>query len=167
VRTAAFVLSCIVAACTPPIPPRYVVEDDIESYRFRRYQQVLDVELPVEGNPAVGHTATYVRAGQSILITPVFVTVYARAEGLSDAVRAQLRAMDGYAFEIAQARGHRLFHMRGEDGEHWLLWLSGRHLIKLGAPEGLSDVPEEIVRVYLDRFPSGLDAQGRQKMRSD
>ena len=150
-------------ACGPKLPPRYVVESDVGSYKFRRYQQVLDVEIGIEGNPAVGHTATYVRGGKTIQVVPVFVTVYQDARGLSETVRQSLRAMSGYDFDIAKLAGEYVFRMRAAGADHWVLWVSGRHLLKLGAPEGGTEVPEELLELYLDKYPSDLDEKGKAR----
>lgn len=54
---------------------------------------MLDVELPIRENPAVSHTATYVGTGAPPQVVPVMVTRYARAQGLTESVRAQLRTL--------------------------------------------------------------------------
>jgi hypothetical protein len=156
-------VSLIFLSCGPKLPPRYVLETDIGSYKFRRYQQVLDVELPIDGNEAVGHTATYVRGGKTILVAPVFVTVYQKAGGLTESVRQSLRGMQAYTFDITKLSGAYVYRMRGEAGDSWLLWVSRRHLVKLGAPEGEKEVPEELLESYLDKYPSDLDDQGKAK----
>jgi hypothetical protein len=156
-------LAGALAACGPKLPPRYVLEKDLGSYKFRRYQQVLDVELPIAGNEAVGHTATYVRGGKTIRVAPVFVTVYQKGAGLTESVRQSLRSMQGYSFEISKQSGAYLYGMRGEGGDSWFIWVSGRHLVKLGAPEGEKEVPEDLLESYLDQYPSDLDEQGKAK----
>lgn len=155
--------SLLLAACGPKLPPRYVLEKDVGNYKFRRYQQVLDVELPIDGNEAVGHTATYVRGGKTIRVAPVFVTVYQKPAGLTESVRQSLRAMQAYTFDITKQNGAYVYRMRGEAGDSWLLWVSGPHLVKLGAPEGEKEVPEELLESYLDQYPSDLDEQGKAK----
>jgi hypothetical protein len=156
-------LTALITACGPKLPPRYVLERDLGSYKFRRYQQVLDVELPIAGNEAVGHTATYVRGGQTIRVAPVFVTVYQKGAGLTESVRQSLRGMTGYTFDISKLRGAHVYRMRGEGGDSWLVWVSGKQLVKLGAPEGEKEVPEDLLESYLDQYPSDLDEQGKAK----
>lgn len=167
VRTALLLLVAlpVLFACGPKLPPRYVIEKDVGAYRFRRYQQVLDVEIGIEGNDALGHTASYVRSGKTVLVAPVFITVYRRAAGLTETVRQRLRGMQGYTFDIVKVKGENLFRMRGqgEGGDSWLLWVSGPQLVKLGAPEGENEVPEELLDLYLETYPSDLDAKGKAK----
>lgn len=154
------VLLVFAAACGPKLPARYVVEKDIDEYRYRRYQQVLDIELPIEGNPAVGHTATYIRPGESVQVAPVFVTVYERARGLTATVRQALRAMTAYTFDVTKIEGEHTFRLRGESGDTWLVWVSGRHVVKLGVPEAQEAIPEALAETYLSLYPSDLDARG-------
>lgn len=151
------------AACAPKLPPRFVTEKDVGDYKFRRYQQVLDIELAIEGNPAVGHTATYVKGGKVIRVVPVFITVYQRAGSLTENVRQRLRSMSGYNFEVAKLHGEYVYRMQGESGDHWLLWVSGADLVKLGAAEAETDPPEELLKLYLDQYPSDLDDKGKAK----
>jgi hypothetical protein len=151
------------AACGPKLPPRFVVESDVGEYKFRRYQQVLDIEVVIEGNAAVGHTATYVRGGKTIQVVPVFLTVYERAAGLTESVRQRLRGMAGYTFDITKLEGEHVYRMKGESGDHWVLWVSGPHLLKVGAPEGTSEVPADLLDLYLDKYPSDLDDKGKAR----
>lgn len=150
-------------ACGPKLPPRYVIESDLDGYRYRRYQQVLDIELPIEGNTAVAHTATYVRGGESVHVAPVVVTTYERAAGLTETVRQRLRGMDGYSLEVGEVSGDNVWRMRGAAGDLWVVWVSDHYLAKVGAPDGESEVPSAIVEAYLDLYPSDLDAKGKAK----
>jgi hypothetical protein len=152
-----------VAGCGPRLPPRFVIEQDLGAYRYSRYQQVLDIEVPIEGNPAVGHTATYVRGATTLSVVPVFVTVYERASGLTETLRGRLRDMPGYEIAPRQVAGEHVLSIRGEGGDLWLCWISDRHVVKLGTPEGKDDVPEEVVEAYLDLYPSDLDDRGRAR----
>jgi hypothetical protein len=156
-------LTASLLGCGPKLPARYVIESDIDGYAYRRYQQVLDVELPIEGNAAVGHTATYVRGGSTVRVAPVFVTTYERAAGLTETVRQRLRGMDDYSLDVAKVSGEYLWRMRGQAGDLWVVWVSDRHLAKVGAPEGEAEVPPELIEAYLDLYPSDLDAQGHAR----
>ena len=57
----ALAAALFVAACGGGLPARYVIEHDLSNYAFRRYQKSLDIELPVADNPALGHTAAYLK----------------------------------------------------------------------------------------------------------
>jgi hypothetical protein len=152
-------------ACGPKLPPRYVLEHDVGSYKFRRYQQVLDVEIGIADNAAVGHTATYVRTGKQVRVAPVFVTVYQKPAGLAETIRQRLRSMDSYTFDIVKNSGAYMFRMRGEGqgGESWLLWVSGAQLVKIGAPAGEAEVPRVLLEDYLEQYPSDLDDHGKAR----
>jgi len=149
--------------CGPKLPPRYVIESDLAGFHYRRYQKVLDVELPLPENQAVGHTATYVQGGEPPKIVPVFVTRYQRAGGLTESIRQRLRAMDSYALDVLKLARENVWHLRGESGDVWLLWVSGSQLVKIGAPEGDPRVPPPLVEAYLELYPSDLDRKGRVK----
>jgi hypothetical protein len=169
-----FLALALSVGCGPQRPPRYVIESDLAGYHYRRYQKVLDIELPVPENPAVGHVATYVRGseplgaraksgGEPPQIVPVFVTAYARAQGLSESVRQHLRSMSEYTLEVRKIGGENVWHMRGESGDVWLVWVSGRQLVKVGAPDGFPRVPEGVAEAYLDHYPSDLNRKGKVK----
>ena len=76
-----------------PVPARRVIEGDIDGWRFRRYQQVIDVEVYIEGNPARAHTASYVRdaairggqLGPGDVVS-AFVTEYQARQGVRQAL---------------------------------------------------------------------------------
>jgi hypothetical protein len=146
--------------CTKGPPPRSVLERDIDGYRFRRYQQVLDVELPIPENPAVGHAATYVSSGSPVRVYPVLVTQYTQPSGLVDALRQSLRGMEGYTFEVVEMAGAHVWQVQGGSGDRWWLWVHDAHLVKVGAAEGTDTLPEPLVRAYLAVYPSDLDEDG-------
>lgn len=148
----------LLSACASPLPPRYVIEQDIATYQYRRYQQLLDIELQVEDNPAVAHAATYVRAGELIELIPAVVTRYTHAEGLADTLRQRLRTLDGYTLTATTLSGAHVWRFQGAEGDTWWLWLSGAHFIKLGAAEGTDALPEHIAGAYLKLYPSSLTA---------
>jgi hypothetical protein len=152
----AILLVMLASGCAAQRPPRYVIENDVAGYHYRRYQKVADIEVPIPENPAVGHTATYVRAGEPVQVLPVFVTSYERGPGLAESVRQRLRAMDEYVWQ-----------MRGESGDVWLLWISGKELVKIGAPSGEPQVPADVANAYLAVYPSDLNRRGRVKSGAD
>jgi hypothetical protein len=152
-----------------------VIERDLAGFHYRRYQKVLDIEVPIPENPAIGHTATYVRsvapAGKAPSaasadmpqVLPVFVTSYEHGTGLAESVRQRLRAMDEYTLDVKKLSRENLWQMRGESGDVWLLWISGKQLVKIGAPEGEPQVPAAVVEAYLKLYPSDLDRRGHVK----
>jgi len=156
----------LMTACggRPPLPARGVVEGDLGSWRFRRYQPVLDVEVWVEGNTAVAYTATYVqseaekrgRLGDRDLVS-VFVTRYEKNDGVAvETTRfAQRLAKEaGYQVEETELGGVRAVSIRGH-GEAWVLWTAARHVVKVGG-RGRDDVPESMVAAYGKRYPSTM-----------
>jgi len=104
-----------------------------------------------------------VRGGERLSVAPVVVTRYERAGGLTETVRQRLRSMDGYSLTVVKTEGDHVWRMLGSAGDAWMLWVSGSHLVKVGAPEGESEVPRAIVAKYLDVYPSDLDDKGKAK----
>lgn len=153
--------------CAAQRPPRYVIESDVAGYHYRRYQKVADIEVPVPENPAVGHTATYVRAGEPVQVLPVFVTSYEHGTGLAESVRQRLRAMEEYELGVKKLGRENVWQMRGESGDVWLLWISGKELVKIGAPSGEPQVPKDVAQAYLAVYPSDLNRRGRVKRGAD
>lgn len=169
-RTALCALSLALAAaflglgCGTRLPSRFVVEHDLGRYEYRRYQKVLDVEFGIEGNPAVGHTASYLLrdpGSRELRFATAFVTVYARAASLTAEVRDQLDALGTYELTVVEVEGEHVFRLRGGQ-DAWLLWVSGNRLVKLGAPRG-ADPPEALEAEYLALYPSDLNEHGRAR----
>jgi hypothetical protein len=54
-------VTTLIGACGghPPQPKRGVIEADLGSWKFSRFQPVLDVEVMIEGNRGEGFTASY------------------------------------------------------------------------------------------------------------
>jgi hypothetical protein len=153
----------LLVACSHALPPRGVLERDLGPYRFRRYQEVHDVELSLAENPALGHTATYLRGGDNLRIAPVFVTSYQRAEGVAAGLISHLKAMDGYTTSIVALHGQHVARVVGDQGDGWLLWPSKARVVKLGVPEGEPEVPDVLVAAYLEAYPSDLQRDGSAK----
>lgn len=159
----AIVVSCALAGCAASPPPRYVIERDVGGWSYRRYQRVLDVEIVVSDNPAVGHTATYVRrAGRSptVPFVNVFVAVYERPSGLAAEARRAVRALASYELDVRPIGGGWVYHLDGGPGDRWALWVSGPHVVKVGADDA---VPEDVVAAYMALYPSDLDEHGRAR----
>ena len=144
-----------------------MIESDVAGYHYRRYQKVLDIEVPIPENPAIGHTATYVQSGETPKALPVFVTTYERGPGLGESVRQRLRAMDEYTLDVRKLARENVWQLRGESGDVWVLWISGRELVKIGAPDGEPRVPPAVAEAYLALYPSDLDRKGRVKRGAD
>lgn len=157
----------VLAGCGPSIPPRFVLERDVGGWSYRRYQRVLDVELPIEGNPAVGHTATYVRRAErsrgEVPFTNVFVSVYERPAGLAAELRRQMRSLASYDAEVRAYGGGYVWYLDAGPGDRWALWVSGPHVVKVGAGGDLRAVPEDVVNAYMGLYPSDLDPHGRAR----
>lgn len=147
---------------TLPTPKRRVIEADLGGWHFRRYQRTVDVEVYVDGNPAVAHTASYARveaekAGrlQEGDVASVFVTEYERDKAVGPTLvrfARRLAQEAGYAVEETEVGGQRVFRVIGH-GEAWAFWSSGRFVIKVGG-RGLEKVPAGIVEEYGKRYPS-------------
>jgi len=149
----------------PPIPKRLVVESDLGSWKFRRFQgPLLDIEVWVDGNKAEAYSASYITATaeqrghiEDKDLVNVFVTRYETSDGV---VRATVKlarrlAQDGgYQVEEDKIAGARTLTIVGR-GEAWVMWPSQKHVVKVGG-RGRSEVPASMVANYVDRYPSQL-----------
>jgi hypothetical protein len=156
----------LIAACggKPPVPARGVVEGDLGSWKFRRFQPVLDVEVWVEGNKAEAFTASYVTASAEKTgkvedkdIVNVFVTRYASEAGVvreTVKLARRLAAEQGYQVDENKIGGARALSITG-NGEAWVMWPAKKHVIKVGG-RGRENVPPAMVESYADRYPSQL-----------
>jgi hypothetical protein len=169
---AAGVLASLVIAATallacggrPPIPRRGVVEADVGSWKFRRFQPVLDVEVWVPDNKAEAFTASYVsdtaeRRGHidDNDVVNGFVTRYQRAGGvLRETVKLarRLAQESGYEVEDVKVGGVRSVSIVGH-GEAWVMWAAGSYVVKVGG-RGRQEVPESVVTYYAERYPSEM-----------
>lgn len=149
---------------SPPIPKRGVVEGDLGSWHFRRFQEVLDVEVWVENNKAAAYSASYITADAEKRgriddkdLVNVFVTRYERPDGVVRAtvkLARRLASEGGYQVEEDKIGGARALTITGR-GEAWVMWPSNKHVVKVGG-RGRSDVPKAMVASYADRYPSQL-----------
>lgn len=146
----------------PPIPKRGVVEGDLGSWKFRRFQPVLDVEVWVDNNKAEAYTASYVAESaekrgvvEDKDVVSVFVTRYERPDGvLRETVKfaRRLASEGGYQVDEDKVGGTRALTISGH-GESWVLWAAKTHVVKVGG-RGRDDVPAGVVESYADRYPS-------------
>ena len=156
------VLACV-TACGSTLPPRYVIEHDLGTFAYRRYQKSLDIEVPIEGNPATGHTASYLRRGASdVAVVTAFVTVYARAKSLAAEARNALSNLAGYALTPSELAGENVWLIESPGRERWCVWVSEQRLVKIGVQPG-QDFPEPVVAAYLDLYPSDLAEHGNAR----
>lgn len=166
----------IAGACGTTLPARYVVERPVGELSFRRYQRVLDVEFPVQGRDAVGHTASYVlrestdapasSRSANVRFATAFVTVYSEAAGLTAEVREHLDSLGSYEVEPRDLSGWVLW-LEGQDGgDDWALWVSNQHLVKIGgshvrdAEGDIEESVEALITAYQEVYPSDLDEHG-------
>ena len=148
----------------PPVPKRGVVESDLGSWKFRRFQPVLDVEVWVENNKAEAYTASYVaedaekrgHVGDKDVVS-VFVTKYDKPDGVvRETVKfaRRLAAEQGYQLDEKKIGGARTLTIDGH-GESWVMWPAKNYVVKVGG-RGRTDVPSSVVASYVDRYPSQL-----------
>jgi hypothetical protein len=148
----------------PPVPVRGVGERAIDGWEFRRFQQVLDVEVWVPANRAEAFAGTYVRGRAERAghladddVVNVFVTRYATADGVLRATVKFLRRLAqeaGYTVDERKVEGVRLVTVAG-NGESWAMWASAGHVVKIGG-RGRTTVPDELIEWYGARYPSSM-----------
>ncbi|HWU86653.1 MAG TPA: hypothetical protein VN253_05240 [Kofleriaceae bacterium] len=162
-----FLVLFTVAACggKPPLPPRGVVEHDLGSWKFRRFQgPLLDIEVWVEGNRGEAFSASYITADSEKTakvrdddIVNVSVTRYERDDGVTRAtvkLARRLAAENGYQVEEGKIAGTRALTIKGA-GEAWVMWPAKAHVVKVGG-RGRDSVPKAVVERYASRYPSKL-----------
>ncbi len=150
----------------PPPPARGVAEAAIADWEFRRFQEVLDIEVWVSENRAKAFAGTYVRAAAERAgrlgdddVVNVFVTRYEKDDGVLRATVKFLRRLAqeaGYQLEEDKIEGVRLVVISG-NGETWAMWASKGHVVKVGG-RGRSGVPGQLVDWYGERYPSTFPA---------
>lgn len=151
------------SACGASLPPRYVLEHDLGSYRFRRYQKTLESEIALDGNQAQGHTAAYMRRNaQGVEVVTAFVTVYDHPERLTESVREELSSLPGYELSTETLAGQHAWSLRSSSEPAFWIWPSGAYLVKLGVPAGQT-VPAEVAGPYAELYPSDLDSYGHAR----
>ncbi len=156
-----------VGACggKPPLPKRGVIENDLGSWKFRRFQgPLLDIEVWVDGNRGEAFSASYITSDaektgrvRDTDIVNVSVTRYERDDGVLRAtvkLARRLAAENGYQVEEGKIGGTRALTIRGTS-EYWVMWPSQAHVVKVGG-RGRDDVPKAMVERYASRYPSKL-----------
>jgi hypothetical protein len=145
-----------------------VIEHDLGAFAYRRYQKSLDIEVPIAGNEAVGHTASYLRRGAQgeVAVATAFVTIYAHGKQLVTKARAALQNLGGYTLTTVELAGEPVWQLDTPGRERWCVWVSKRRLIKIGVQAG-QPFPEDVVVPYLALYPSEvqLDADTRTAKR--
>ncbi len=148
----------------PPPPKRGVVEKNLGEWKFWRYQELLDVEVWVPGNMGVAHTASYVQRDaqrgkvRDEDVVHAFVTRYKTNKGIQARLLVFVRRLAreaGYLVEEDQVKKTRMVKVSGH-GELWVMWASGRHLVKLGG-RARETVPNALISAYAERYPSALE----------
>lgn len=159
-------LAALLVACggTPPPPPNGILERDLGAWKYRRSQQLLDVEVWVPKNKAVAFTASYVfrealKRGQvdDRDVINAFVTRYQRDAGILRSLvkfARRLAQESGYAVNEDKIGGARVILVSGH-GETWAFWAANKHVVKVGGP-GIDEVPSSVVEDYAERYPSRL-----------
>jgi hypothetical protein len=150
----------------PPPPKRGVAEAAIADWEFRRFQEVLDVEVWVSQNRGIAYAGTYVKAAAERTgrladddVVNVFVTRYEKDDGVLRATVKFLRRLAqeaGYQVEEDKVEGVRLVLISG-NGETWAMWASKGHVVKVGG-RGRTGVPDSVVEWYGERYPSTMPA---------
>jgi hypothetical protein len=157
----------LVGACGggAPIPKRGVVEGDLGSWKFRRFQgPLLDVEAWIDGNKGVAHSASYITASSEKTghitdkdLVNVTVTKYEKKDGVvRETVRLvrRLAAEKGYQVDEKKVKGVRALRLTGPS-ETWVMWPATSHVVKVGG-RGREEVPKSMVERYASRYPSKL-----------
>ncbi len=157
----------LASACggNPPVPKRGVVEADLGSWKFRRFQgPLLDVEVWIDGNKGEAFSASYItndaekrgRIEDKDLVN-VTVTRYEKPDGVVRETVKLVRRLaqeKGYQVDESKIEGVRALTITGP-AEAWVMWPSTKYVVKVGG-QGRTSVPSSMVESYGDRFPSKL-----------
>jgi len=147
------------------VPKRGVVEADVGSWKFRRFQgPLLDVEVWIDGNKGEAFSASYItneaekrgRIEDKDLVN-VTVTRYEKPDGVVRETVKLVRRLaqeKGYQVDETKIEGVRALTITGP-GEAWVMWPSTKYVVKVGG-QGRTTVPSSMVESYGDRFPSKL-----------
>jgi hypothetical protein len=160
-------VAVVVSACggKPPIPKRLVVEGDLGTWKFRRFQgPLLDYEVWIEGNKGEKYSASYITNDSEKRghiddkdLVNVTVTRYERKDGVvRETVKLVRRLAQerGYQVSEKKLKGVRALTISGPS-EMWAIWPSDRYIVMVGG-QGRENVPDSMVEKYGDRYPSQL-----------
>ena len=103
------------------------------------------------------------RTSRTIPYANAFVSVYSQPQGLALELRRQVRALASYEVSVRDFGGGRVWYLDAGPGDRWAVWVSGNHIVKVGASDGMDDVPESIVSAYMGIYSSDLDENGRAR----
>jgi len=148
-----------------PVPKRLVVEGDLGSWKYRRFQgPLLDVEVWIEGNKGEAYSASYITSDAEKTghiedkdVVNVTVTSYEKPDGVvreTVKLARRLAQEKGYQVDEEKISGVRALTIKGP-AESWVMWPSKRHVVKVGG-QGRTSVPGSVVESYGDRYPSKL-----------
>jgi hypothetical protein len=148
-----------------PVPKRLVVEGDLGSWHYRRFQgPLLDVEVWIDGNKGEAYSASYITSDaekrgsiEDKDLVNVTVTSYEKPDGVVRETVKLVRRLaqeKGYQVDEEKIGGVRTLTIKGP-GEAWAIWPSKKHVVKVGG-QGRTSVPGSVVGDYGDRYPSKL-----------
>ena len=148
-----------------PVPKRLVVEGDLGSWHYRRFQgPLLDVEVWIDGNKGEAYSASYITSDaekkgkiEDKDLVNVTVTSYEKPDGVVRETVKLVRRLaqeKGYQVDEEKIGGVRALTIKGPS-EAWVMWPSKKHVVKVGG-QGRTSVPGSVVGSYGDRYPSKL-----------
>lgn len=148
-----------------PVPKRLVVEGDLGSWHYRRFQgPLLDVEVWIDGNKGEAYSASYITSEaekkgkiEDKDLVNVTVTAYEKPDGVVRETVKLVRRLaqeKGYQVDEEKISGVRALTIKGPS-EAWVMWPSKTHVVKVGG-QGRTSVPGSVVESYGDRYPSKL-----------
>jgi hypothetical protein len=150
----AVLLFALLGCAHAELGERHVIEADVGDWVYRRYQKVEDIEFQVPNQNGVGHTAVYQTretAGRKNVprtaMAVAFVTEYENGTGVGAALDEKVQELKGYKIK----KEKEFWRITG-DGDAWVLWASGKYIVKVGVPEG-SDVPKDLIKAYRQVYP--------------
>ncbi|MBA3461902.1 MAG: hypothetical protein H0T46_18215 [Deltaproteobacteria bacterium] len=148
-----------------PVPKRLVVEGDLGSWKYRRFQgPLLDVEVWIANNKGEAYSASYITSDaekrgkiEDKDLVNVTVTSYEKPDGVVRETVKLVRRLaqeKGYQVDEEKISGVRALTIKGP-AEAWVMWPSKTHVVKVGG-QGRTSVPGAVVESYGDRYPSKL-----------